>query len=177
MNEDELIKGCVEENVDCQRILYEKYANKMMGVSMRYCNSRFEAEDVLQEAFIKIFNKIGTFEKRGSLEGWIRRIVVFTALKSNDKRVRKFEFSATESMPEVQLNAHVISSIDAKQLIKIIQEIPEGYRAVFNLYAIEGYSHKEIGEELGISEVTSRSQYSRAKNHIKKLLLQRGFTR
>ena len=149
----------------------------MMAVSMRYCNSRMEAEDVLQDSFIKIFDKISTFEKRGSLEGWIRRIVVFTALKSNDKRVKKFENSTLENVSEPVFNSKAISSMAADNLMSIIQELPEGYRNVFNMYAIEGYSHKEIGEALGVSEVTSRTQYSRAKQYLIKLLHKKGITR
>ncbi len=177
LSEDEIIEGCIRNDVHCQRMLYERFAPKMMGVSLRYCNSKMEAEDVLQDAFIKIFDKISTFQKRGSFEGWIRKIVVFTALKSNDKRVKKFEPGDLESTQEQAFDAKAISNMETKNLLAILTKLPEGYRTVFNMYAIEGYSHKEIGEMLNISEVTSRTQYSRAKQHLIKLLNKYGITR
>jgi RNA polymerase sigma factor (sigma-70 family) len=177
LSEDEIINGCINNDVHSQQVLYERFAPKMMGVSLRYCNSKMEAEDVLQDAFIKIFDKINTFKKKGSFEGWIRKIVVFTALKSNDKRVRKFEPGDIDQVKEQSFNAKAISNIETKNLLSILQRLPEGYRTVFNLYAIEGYSHKEIGQMLNISEVTSRTQYSRAKQHLIKLLNKYGITR
>jgi len=158
-----LIEGCVKEDRDSQAQLYQKYANKMFGVCLRYCNTREEAEDVLQDAFVKIFDRISTFRKEGSLEGWIRRIMVNTALKSRDKRRKKFEVSDLDSVAEPEFNANVIANINTKDLMRIIAALPEGYQHVFNLYAVEGYSHKEIGDILGVSESTSRSQYSRAR--------------
>ncbi len=177
LDEHELIKGCVDNDVQYQKVLYEMYATKMMGVSLRYCNSRMEAEDVLQDAFIKIFDKIKTFKGEGSFEGWIRKIVVFTALKSNDKRVRKFEPGSLENVQEQSFDPLAISNMETANLLSILQELPDGYKAVFNLYAVEGYSHREIGEILGISDVTSRSQYSRAKQHLIKLLAKYGIKR
>jgi RNA polymerase sigma factor (sigma-70 family) len=177
LDERELIKGCVDNDVQYQKVLYEMYATKMMGVSLRYCNSRMEAEDVLQDAFIKVFDKIKTFKGEGSFEGWIRKIVVFTALKSNDKRVRKFEPGSLENVQEQSFDPLAISNMETANLLSILQELPDGYKAVFNLYAVEGYSHREIGEILGISDVTSRSQYSRAKQHLIKLLAKYGIKR
>lgn len=177
LDEHELIKGCVDNDVQYQKVLYEMYATKMMGVSLRYCNSRMEAEDVLQDAFIKVFDKIKTFKGEGSFEGWIRKIVVFTALKSNDKRVRKFEPGSLENVQEQSFDPLAISNMETANLLSILQELPDGYKAVFNLYAVEGYSHREIGEILGISDVTSRSQYSRAKQHLIKLLAKYGIKR
>jgi RNA polymerase sigma factor (sigma-70 family) len=177
LDERELIRGCVDNDVQYQKVLYEKYAPKMMGVSLRYCNSRMEAEDVLQDAFIKVFDKIKTFKGEGSFEGWIRKIVVFTALKSNDKRVRKFEPGSLENVQEQSFDPLAISNMETANLLSILQELPDGYKAVFNLYAVEGYSHREIGQILGISDVTSRSQYSRAKQHLIKLLAKYGIKR
>jgi len=177
LNEDELIEGCVRQDVDFQRLLYEKYASKMMGICMRYCNSKQEAEDVIQDSFIKIFDKIKTFQKRGSLEGWIKRIVVNSALKSNDKRVMKFEPGSLDKVNEPSFNAKAISRIETKDILAIIQNLPRGYRTVFNMYAIEGYSHKEIGTILNISEVTSRTQYARAKKQLIELLAKYGIER
>jgi RNA polymerase sigma factor (sigma-70 family) len=177
LNENEIIEGCVRKDVHYQKLLYEQFAPKMMGVSLRYCNSRMEAEDVLQDAFIKVFNKIKTFENRGSLEGWIRKIVVFTALKSNDKRIQKFEPGNLDNVKETAFDARAISNLETEELMNILKQLPEGYQTVFNLYAIEGYSHKEIGEMLGISEVTSRTQFSRAKQNLIKLLAKYGIVR
>ncbi|PCJ63654.1 MAG: hypothetical protein COA58_15685 [Bacteroidetes bacterium] len=177
MNEHELIEGCIRNDVYCQKVLYEKYSPKMMGVSLRYCNSKMEAEDVLQDAFIKIFDKIKSFKGEGSFEGWIRKVVVFTALKSNDKRVRKFEPGNLDSVKEQYLDASVYSNMETANLLSILQELPDGYRTVFNLYAIEGYSHKEIGKMLGVTDVTSRTQYSRAKQYLIKLLAKYGINR
>lgn len=177
LNEEQLIEGCKRNDVHCQKLLYEKYATKMMGVSLRYCNSKMEAEDVLQDAFIKIFNKIKTFKGEGSFEGWVRKVVVFTALKSNDKRVKKFEPSNLDNAPEQTFNSQAISKMETDSLLKILNKLPDGYKTVFNLYAIEGYSHKEIGEMLGVTEVTSRTQYSRAKKQLVKLLAKYGIDR
>ena len=177
LNEKDLIEGCIGNDVFCQQRLYENFSPKMMGVSLRYCNSRMEAEDVLQDAFIKIFDKISTFKGEGSFEGWIRKIVVFTALKSNDKRIAKFEPGNLENTSEQSLDAEAISNMETESLLKILQELPAGYRAVFNLYAIEGYTHKEISDIMGMSEVTSRTQYSRAKQHLIKLLAKYGIKR
>jgi RNA polymerase sigma factor (sigma-70 family) len=177
LSDDELVKGCLKNDVSYQELLYNRFASKMMGVSMRYCNSRMEAEDVLQDAFIKVFTRIKSFKGDGSLEGWIRKIVVFTALKSKDKRISKFEPGDVDLHDNRKFDPKAISKIQTKQLLKIIQQLPDGYRAVFNLYAIEGYSHKEIGEMLDISEVTSRTQFSRAKKHLIKLLKDYGIER
>ncbi|MFY0644502.1 MAG: sigma-70 family RNA polymerase sigma factor [Bacteroidia bacterium] len=177
MNEDELIDGCIRQEVHFQKILYEKYAKKMMGVCLRYCNSRMEAEDVLQDSFIKIFDKIKTFKKIGSLEGWIKRIMINSALKSNDKRVFKFEPGSLDHVNEQAYSAKAIEKLETKNLLEIIQKLPQGYKTVFNMYAIEGYSHKEIANQLNISEVTSRTQYSRAKKLLIKLLNEYGIER
>jgi RNA polymerase sigma factor (sigma-70 family) len=163
--------------VHCQQLLYEKYSPKMMGVSLRYCNSKMEAEDVLQDAFIKIFDKIKTFKGEGSFEGWIRKVVVFTALKSNDKRVKKFEPGDIDNVQEPSLDSKAVSNMETAYLMNILQELPVGYKTVFNLYAIEGYSHKEIGKMLGVTDITSRTQYSRAKQYLLKILAKHGIKR
>ncbi|MCB9245847.1 MAG: sigma-70 family RNA polymerase sigma factor [Flavobacteriales bacterium] len=163
MNEAELVRGCVDEDRQYQALLYQKYANKMYAVCLRYCNTREEAEDVLQDAFVKIFDRISSFRGDGPLEGWIRRVMVNTALKSRDKRMMKFESGDIEQVDEPQVDEQVLGNIQVRNLLNIVSALPEGYRMVFNLYAVEGYSHKEIGDILGISESTSRSQYSRAR--------------
>ncbi len=171
MNSDEeLIRGCIREDRQMQGLLYEKYADKMFAVCMRYSNTREEAEDVLQEAFIKIFDKISKFRQEGSFEGWMRRIMVNTALRSWDKRSRKFEPGDLENVAEPVQREMVLDSIGVKEIMAMIKKLPEGYQLVFNLFAVEGYSHKEIGELLNINESTSRSQYARARRNLMTML-------
>lgn len=166
MSEEDLIRGCIEENEHCQRLLYEKYASKMFAVSLRYSANREEAEDSLQEAFIKVFDKISDFRSEGSLEGWIRRIVVNTSLKSKLKKFEKYERGGVEDY-EMEFDARVFERLSLKDLHHLLNQLPDGYRTVFNLYAIEGYSHREIAQMLGIEETTSRSQFHRAKGLLK----------
>jgi RNA polymerase sigma-70 factor (ECF subfamily) len=146
----------------------------MMGVCLRYTNNYEEAQDVLQDGFIKVFNKLSKFVNKGSLEGWVRRIMVNTALdhyRKNKKFQKDIEIDAVSFKLEKQ--EYIVESINAQDLLKIIQTIPEGYRVVFNLFAIEGYSHKEIAEQLGVTESTSKSQFSRAKKMLRKILIER----
>ncbi|MBI1306148.1 MAG: sigma-70 family RNA polymerase sigma factor [Bacteroidetes bacterium] len=170
MSEEELIEGCIREDRDCQGKLYNKYANKMFAVCLRYSNTREEAEDVLQDAFIKIFDKISYFRGEGSFEGWMRRIMVNTALRSRDKRALKFEPGDIEDVDEPSTLPTIIGSMGVKEIMNLIGQMPEGYKLVFQLCAVEGYNHKEIGNMLGINESTSRSQYARARKYLINLL-------
>lgn len=172
MGEEELIRACKQEDREAQGLLYERYANKMFAVCMRYSNSREEAEDVLQDAFMKIFDKISYFRGEGSFEGWMRRIMVNTALRSKDKRSLKFEPGNLDDAPEQSVDAGVIGKMNVKEIMNLIGKMPEGYRLVFNLNAVEGYNHKEIGEILGINESTSRSQFARARKYLMGLMQQ-----
>lgn len=175
MTEQEIIKGCIEKNAIAQKNLYDKFSRKMMGVCLRYCDSLEEAEDVLQIGFMTIYQHIATFKGLGSFEGWIRKIIVNTALTSLRKN-KKFKQNMDIDNVSYMLpstNSHITENISAKDLLKVIQTLPPGFRTVFNLYAIEGYSHKEIGDMLGISEGTSKSQYSRAKVHLQKMVTRR----
>ncbi|MGV6860812.1 MAG: RNA polymerase sigma factor [Putridiphycobacter sp.] len=172
MTEEDLIKKCASGNALAQKKFYEKFAGKMMGVCLRYAKSTEEAEDVLQDAFIKIFNKIPVYEKKGSLEGWVRRIVVNTALDSyrkNKKNQKNVEAESVDYLLESK--SYIVESLNAEDLLVIVNNLPEGYKIVFNLFAIEGYSHKEIAERLGITESTSKSQYSRAKKALRDVLI------
>lgn len=164
--EAELIKGCQKGNSLYQQALYRQYYRKMLGVCMRYTNQQEDAEDVLQEAFIKIFKHIKGFRGKGSFEGWIRRIMVHTSIEHYRKRSRYFMVEVGQAN-EVELNADQLSDLSREEILDLIQALPVGYRTVFNLYAIEGYAHKEIAEMLGISIGTSKSQYSRAKALLK----------
>lgn len=171
MTDEELVQGCVKKDPRAQKHLYDKFSRKMMGVCMRYSQSTEEAEDVLQNGFISIFLNIESFKGSGSLEGWIRRIIVNTALtniRKNKKLQQNIELESVEFM--LPSTNEVSETSGAKDLLKVIQTLPTGFRTVFNLYAIEGYSHKEIGDLLGISEGTSKSQYSRAKAHLQKMI-------
>ncbi len=171
MTDEQIVKGCIEKNAIAQKHLYEKFARKMMGVCLRYCDSTEEAEDVVQIAFISIFENIAAFKGTGSLEGWIRKIMVNTALtniRKNKRLKQNVELDSVEFM--LPSASYIYESFAAKDLLKIIQTLPSGFRTVFNLYAIEGYSHKEIGGMLDISEGTSKSQYSRAKAYLQKII-------
>jgi len=171
MTDEEIVQGCVKKDPRAQKYLYDKFSRKMMGVCMRYSQSTEEAEDVLQNGFISIFLNIESFKGSGSLEGWIRRIIVNTALtniRKNKKLQQNIELEHVEFM--LPSSDQVSEASGAKDLLKLIQSLPTGFRTVFNLYAIEGYSHKEIGDLLGISEGTSKSQYSRAKTHLQKMI-------
>jgi RNA polymerase sigma factor (sigma-70 family) len=164
INEKELVKRCLMNDSGAQELLYRRYASKMLGVCLRYAKNRMEAEDILQEGYIKVFKNLTNFKYKGSLEGWVRRIMVNTAInfyRSSLKYVQSLDDDEMndKDMPNIAMN----DLLTTKELLKIIQELPEGYRVVFNLYAIEGYSHKEIAEMLGVSENTSKSQLSRAR--------------
>ena len=168
--EEELVKGCLKRDRNAQKKLYEAYSGKMYSICFRYVKNSMEAEDVLVTAFTKIFVKIVQFKAEGSFEGWIRRIMVNEALSSirrNKTMYLETDLEAADRQP----NYHQLGEqLEAEDLINLIQELPPGYRVVFNMYAIDGYSHKEIAEELGISENTSKSQLSRARVFLQKLL-------
>lgn len=167
--EQDILDGCLKQERKFQKMLYEKYASKMLGVCRRYTRDEYEAENILQESFIKVFENIVNFKPVGSLEGWIRRIMVNTATDyyRKIKRVKYIEENVEDH--------HDLSTIDLDQfgvndILNALQELPEGSRMVFNMFAIEGYSHADISKELGISVGTSKSQYSRAKQLLKERL-------
>ncbi len=171
MNDETLVDECVSGNAKAQRMLFERYSAKMLGVAIRYIKDKERAEDVLQDAFIKVFKNLKKFKHDGSLEGWIRRIVVNTALdqlRKNKKRQSNVELD--DSFFELASDSFTEERLQAESLLNIVQQLPEGYRTVFNLFAIEGYSHKEIAKKLNISENTSKSQYSRAKSVLRDVL-------
>src|SRR5687768_5284639 len=174
MTEEAILHGCLKNNATAQRELYNRYSPKMLAVCYRFAHNREDAEDMLQEGFIKVFSQIHTFENRGALEGWIRRIIVHTCiniLKKNKKFNESVELIHANT---VQGREDAIPSIiQAKQVIECIRLLPIGYRTVLNLYAIEGFSHREIGEILDIEESTSRSQYTRAKAMLEDILIKK----
>ncbi len=170
-NDTDIIKGCQLKDPIYERLLVEKYAAILLTVSRRYARSRMEAEDILQDAFIKVFKNIKKYEEgRGSLEGWMRKIVIRTALRDYlDKYPISENIEIIEGTPYT-VNASIIEKLEEEYLLSIIAQLPEGYRQVFNLYVIDGYSHKEIAKMLNITEGTSRSQLTRAKGMLKKKL-------
>jgi len=174
MTEEVILEGCLRNDSVAQRELYNTYSPKMLAVCFRYVHSREDAEDMLQEAFIKVFTQLRNFENRGSFEGWIRRIVVHTCINTLKKN-KKFNESvdlihaATVSIREETVPAVV----QVKQIVDCIRSLPIGYRTVLNLYAIEGYSHREIAQLLDIEESTSRSQFTRAKGMLEELLIKK----
>jgi RNA polymerase sigma factor (sigma-70 family) len=174
MTEELLLQGCLQKDAIAQQELYQRYSPKMLTVCYRYAKSREDAEDMLQEGFIKVFTQINQFEHRGSLEGWILRIVVHTCinhLKKNKKFKEHVDLLHAENI--VSNEEYLPGILQAKQVIECIRQLPIGYRTVLNLYAIEGYSHREIGNMLEIEESTSRSQYTRAKNLLEEILIKK----
>jgi RNA polymerase sigma factor (sigma-70 family) len=174
MTEEAILKGCLQNDPAAQRELYNRYSPKMLSVCYRFAHNREDAEDMLQEGFIKIFSQMHTFGNRGAFEGWIRRIIVHTCINILKKN-KKFNESvdiihATGAMVREE---SVPSIVQAKQIVECIRMLPIGYRTVLNLYAIEGYSHREIGMMLEIEESTSRSQYTRAKAMLEEILVRK----
>jgi RNA polymerase sigma factor (sigma-70 family) len=171
LTESELIQGCQREDAACQREVFNRYAGKMMTVCLRYARHRAEAEDLLQDSFIKIFDNMRQFEGKGSFEGWIRRIVVNTALKNISKLAFQRENIGTEGMIETAVAPSVLSHLTEQELLGLIARLPKGYRTVFNLFVMEDMSHREISEALGIEESTSRSQLVKARNMLQSMVL------
>jgi RNA polymerase sigma factor (sigma-70 family) len=174
MTEEAMLQGCMQNDPAAQQDLYARYSPKMLTVCYRYARNREDAEDMLQEGFIKVFMQIRQFQNRGALEGWVRKIMVHTCiniLKKNKKFADSVDIIYANSM---QVREDAIPSIlQAKQVVECIRLLPMGYKTVLNLYAIEGYSHKEIGDMLDIEESTSRSQYTRAKAMLEDILIRK----
>jgi RNA polymerase sigma factor (sigma-70 family) len=171
-SETELIRACKKQKGTAQRALYDKYASRMLGLCKRYVKGEMEAEDVMIKGFMKVFTKIDLFEGKGSFEGWMKRIMINEALgyiRKNKSMYLEIEIEAADKEPDFDT---LSTELEAMDLLKMVNGLPSGYRTIFNLYAIEGYSHKEIAELLGISENTSKSQLSRARMQLQKRLLE-----
>ncbi|MCU0325061.1 MAG: RNA polymerase sigma factor [Spirosomaceae bacterium] len=170
--ERELVEACIRQERNAQRQLYELYASKLLVTAMRYMKNRDDAEDVLQDSFIKIFKHLDSFRFDCPLDAWLRRIVVNTALKQLKKQAEFMQQIDSQLVAdEVEQSELTISGFQFEQLMAMVASLPDGCRTVFNLYAIEGYQHNEIAELLGISEGTSKSQYSRAKSLLQAKIL------
>ena len=170
MTEFELIKGCARQDSVCQRLLFEQYAGKFMTVCIRYANDNMEAEDMLQDGFVRIFNNIHQFKFEGSFEGWMRRIVVNVALKHLQKKKLHFT-EIKENSQAPSLDAYAYSHLGEEDLMKLINQLPAGYRIVFNLNVIEGYTHEEIAQVLNIQASTSRSQLVKARKMLQQQII------
>lgn len=174
MTEEAILQGCLRNESTAQKELYNRYSPKMLAVCYRFGHNREDAEDMLQEGFIKVFSQIHTFRNQGAFEGWVRRIIVHTCI-NNLKKNKKFNESVDIiHATTLQVREESVPSIvQAKQVVECIRLLPLGYRTVLNLYAIEGYSHKEISIMLEIEESTSRSQYTRAKQMLEDILIRK----
>jgi RNA polymerase sigma-70 factor (ECF subfamily) len=172
-DEQGILKGCREGRRTAQKQLYERYVSPMLAICLRYSRSRDEAEDLLQEGFLKIFQNINTFRNHGSLEGWLKRIMINHALNQYKKN-RKVPFTEdVEDIPEAEIlfdNEEMEDSVKVppEKLLEMVQALPEGYRMVFNLFVFEEYTHKEIAETLNISENTSKTQLLKARRQLQK---------
>jgi len=176
ISDEQIIKGCKKGKRNAFNMLYKKYASILLGVCMRYSSNKSEAEDILQEGFIRVFRKIESFEGRGSFKNWLIRIMVNTSInyyKANKKHMWDEQFDAENkehAETEYQEDDPLVTVYDhtADELMKMINELPDGYRMVFNLYVFEGMSHKEIAEIMEIAESTSKSQLSKARKYLRK---------
>ena len=169
--DEDFIERCLNNDSKSQGELYRKFAPKMFGICLRYAKNQMEAEDVLQEGFIKVFRYLKDYRNEGSLEGWIRRTMVNTAINFYKKKVKyQKDVSLDQTEPINNEEESAIDKLSAKELLELIHGLPDGYRMVFNLNVIEGYTHKEIGGMLNISENTSKSQLSRARGVLQEKL-------
>lgn len=171
MTDKELVKACSKGNAKAQELLYNRFAPVMLGVCLRYCQNREEAEDVMQDAFVKVFMKLSTLQNVQALESWIRRIMVTTSLNALRSKLRHQFHSdiddLQEQIPDERYDEDVFRTED---LLRLIQELPAGYRIVFNMYEVEGFTHKEIADMLGVSVNTSKSQLLKARRLLQRKL-------
>lgn len=178
MTENELISGCIRQDKACQEALYKRFYGKMMGVCLRYARDRDEARDMLQEGFIKVFTSLRNFASKGSFEGWIRRIVVNTAVDHLRRNKHEYMIVSTVYAREGDVPDHAdemeeedaLNNLSEEEILATIQKLSPAYRTVFNLYVIENFSHKEIADQLNISEGTSKSNLAKARYQLKKNL-------
>jgi len=169
--EDEIINGCLKRKRKAQKALFEKYHASLMGICMRYSKSKSEAEDILLMGFTRIFKKINTYSGKGSFEGWMKKIVVHIAIdnfRKNNKHY--FHQSIEDSLIDPEYADYIPDNLTLSEILNTIQNLPNGYRMVFNLFAIEGYSHKEIAQMLEITESTSKTQYLKARKKLQVIL-------
>lgn len=174
-NEQELINACIRKEANAQKQLFELYAGKMLGVCVRYCQNHEDAKDALHEGYIKIFNQLDRFKGTAKLETWMTRIMINTSIDHFKKSIKYKGFTESEELKLSEDESYSIEyddkdEVSVKQIYSVINKLPDGYRHIFNLYAIEGFTHKEIASQLDINEGTSKSQLARARKLLKKLL-------
>lgn len=166
LSDQELVHGCLREERKCQEALYTRYSRRMYAVCLRYARHQLEAQDLLQDGFIKVFDKLRDFRLEGSLEGWIRRIMVTTCISQYRKKAFQLERFGMEKLPEDPVAPMAVDHLGESELLAMVAALPDGYRLVFNLYAIEGFDHGEIASMLGCGESTSRSQLAKARRML-----------
>ena len=169
MTESELIQGCKNKREDCQKLLFDRYSGKMMSVCTRYAKDRQQAQDILQEGFIKVFSYVKQYRGEGSFEGWLRRVFVSVAAREISKNKIMFSEIDIGNLKDHSVDPEVVSKMSEDEIHMLIRTLPEGYRMVFNLNVIEGYTHEEIARMLGIQSSTSRVQLMKAKKHLQTL--------
>ena len=173
MTESELIEGCINKKRGHQKLLFDRFAGKMMSVCLRYANDEQQAQDILQEGFIKTFAYIHQYKSEGSFEGWMRRVFVSVATRELSKQKILFSDIDIVNLKEHSVDPSVVSKISEAEIHLMIRSMPDGYRMVFNLNIIEGYSHEEIASMLGIQATTSRGQLLKARKYLQALILKK----
>jgi RNA polymerase sigma-70 factor (ECF subfamily) len=166
----QLIAECLKGNTASQKKLFDTYSGKMFAVCLRYAHDHDTAKDYLQEGFIKVFQHLNSFRFQGSFEGWIRKIMVRTVIENFHVHSKKFNHTLSEELPDMPVSPTATDNLQLQDLLHEIQQLPLGYRTVFNLYVIDGYSHKEIAEQLGITENTSKTQLRKARLFLMNVL-------
>jgi len=170
VSEADLIQGSIEGNREMQEVLYHRFSPKMYAVCLRYSGNTTDAQDLLQEGFIKVFKNLSKYRGEGSFEGWMRRIFLNTSIEHYRKKVNLLSVTETQEVTIEDREWNILDNLAEKDIISMIHELSPGYRVVFNMHVIEGYSHKEIADILGINEGTSKSQLARAKGVLKKMV-------
>ena len=170
LSDADLLQGSIEGNREMQEVLYHRFSPKMYAVCLRYSGNSTDAQDLLQEGFIKVFKNLGKYRGEGSFEGWMRRIFLNTSIEHYRKKVNMLSVTETQEVTIEDREWNILDNLAEKDIISMIHELSPGYRVVFNMHVIEGYSHKEIADILGINEGTSKSQLARAKGVLKKMV-------
>lgn len=168
--ETSIISGCIDQKRAAQKALWNNYKDILFGICLRYSKNQKDAEEILQEGFIKIFNSLTKYSAKGSFEGWMKRIMIFTAIDYHRAKKPEFLNEKEDTDIEKETEAYIEEGIDANTIIELMHQLPDGYRMVLNLYAIEGFTHKEISQKLNISQGTSKSQLAKARKYFSNIL-------
>lgn len=168
-----IVKQCIDNDPKAQKQLFDILSPKMYAICLRYARHSDEAKDILQEGFIKMFKYLDRFEGKGSFEGWVKRIFINTSIEFYRKAQKEAGNNSLDQAENQPFDAQILSNLKVDDLMRIVQQLPTGYRTVFNLFVIEGYGHEEIAEMLSISENTSKSQLFKARQHLQAIILKR----